>query len=352
MITVFRNFNVRWSFLRLTLILLALINFGFLNAQTREVRGIIMDEQGPVTGATIVLESNPNVGTVSDFNGNFSIKVSNSDVLVINFIGYETQKIKVNGNNFFNITLKQSSEMLDEVTIVAFGKQKKESVVGSISTVKPANLRVPSNNLTSALGGRIAGLMSMQTSGQPGADNAEFFVRGVTTFNEYSRGPLILIDNMELSTDDLARLSVDDIESFSILKDATSTALYGSRGANGVILVTTKGGKEGPTKLNVRFENAFSMPTKTVDLVDPVTYMKLNNEAIITRHPYYNRRYTDEQIEGVRSGADPYYYPSNDWIDLLFKDFTVNQNLNVSLSGGGKNLVSILQVHLKMIMVY
>lgn len=336
MITVFRNLKVRWSILRLVLILLALVNFGFVGAQTREVRGVIMDEQGPVTGATIVLEANPNVGTISDFYGNFSIKASSSDVLVVNFIGYETQKLKVNDTKFFNITLKQSTEMLDEVTVVAFGKQKKESVVGSISTVKPANLRVPSNNLTTALGGRIAGLMSMQTSGQPGADNAEFFVRGVTTFNEYSRGPLILIDNMELSTDDLARLSVDDIESFSILKDATSTALYGSRGANGVILVTTKGGKEGPTKLNVRFENAFSMPTKTVDLVDPVTYMQLNNEAIITRHPYYNRRYTDEQIEGVRSGADPYYYPANDWIDLLFKDFTMNQNLNISLSGGGK----------------
>ena len=223
---------------------------------------------------------------------------------------------------------------MDEVTVVAFGKQKKESVVGSVSTVKPANLRVPSNNLTTALGGRIAGLMTMQTSGQPGADNAEFFVRGVATFNEYSRGPLILIDNMELSSDDLARLSVDDIESFSILKDATSTALYGSRGANGVILVTTKNGKEGPTKLNVRFENALSMPTRSVDFVDPVTYMELNNEAIITRHPYYNRRYTDEQIEGVRSGSNPYYYPANDWLDLLFKDYTMNQNLMLVLVGG------------------
>ena len=305
-------------------------------AQTREVKGVVSDKYGPVAGAGVVLKSNPTSGTSTDLDGKFSIMVSPEETLVFSFIGCEDQEVKVGDAKFLNITLEESKQVLEEVTVVAFGTQKKKSVVGSISTVKPANLRVPSNNLTTALGGRIAGLMSMQTSGEPGADNADFFVRGVATFNEYSRGPLILVDNMELSSNDLARISVDDIESFSILKDATSTALYGSRGANGVILVTTKGGKEGPTKFNVRFENSFSMPTQTVDFVDPVDYMKLNNEAIVTRHPYYNRRYTDEQIEGVRSGANPYYYPSNDWLDLLFKDFTTNQNLNLSLSGGGK----------------
>lgn len=312
------------------------LSLGALYAQTQSIQGVIKDKYGPVTGATIVPETNPDGGAISDIDGKFTVKAKVGDVLVVDYIGYESQKIQVKNTDFIEIILEESSEMLETGIVVAFGKQRKESVVGSVASIRPADLRVPSNNLTTALGGRIAGLMSMQTSGDPSADNAEFFVRGVATFNEYSRGPLILIDNMELSSDDLARLSVDDIESFSILKDATSTALYGSRGANGVILVTTKGGKEGPTKLNVRFENSFSMPTRTVDFVDPVTYMQLNNEAIITRHPYYNRRYTDEQIEGVRSGAHPYYYPSNDWLELLFKDFTTNQNLNVSLSGGGK----------------
>ena len=201
--------------------------------------------------------------------------------------------------------------------MVAFGKQKKENLLGSVTTVKPGELRAPSSNLTTALGGRIAGLISMQTSGEPGADNAQFFVRGVATFNEYSKGPLILIDNMELSSNDLARLAVDDIESFSIMKDATATALYGSRGANGVILVTTKEGHDGKTNLSFRFENSFSQPTKNVEFADPLTYMKLNNEAIITRHPMYNRRYSDDQIAGVESGSNPYYYPANDWRKLL-----------------------------------
>lgn len=307
-------------------------------AQTKVVKGLISDDAGPIIGATVILKSNPNVGTTSDVDGKFQIEASSKDVLHISFIGYKDKDVKVDNNRYLEISLDEDTELLEEVTVVAFGKQKKTNVIGSVSSVRPATLRVATNNLTTALGGRIAGLMSVQTSGEPGADNAEFFVRGVATFNEYSRGPLILIDNMELSSSDLARLSVDDIESFSILKDATSTALYGSRGANGVILVTTKGGTEGPTKLNIRLENSLSAPTQTVDFADPVTYMKLNNEAIITRHPDYNRRYTDEQIEGVASGANPYYYPSNDWVDLLFKDYTMNQNLNLSLSGGGKKV--------------
>lgn len=311
---------------------------GNLSAQNAKVKGEVFDNAGPVIGATVVIKSNPKVGTTTDIDGKFSLNAQMGDVLLVSFIGYDTKEVKITSTKTLKIKLEESTNKLDEVTVVAFGKQKKENLIGSVTTVKPAELRVPSSNLTTALGGRIAGLISMQTSGEPGADNAQFFVRGVATFNEYSKGPLILIDNMELSSDDLARLSVDDIESFSIMKDATATALYGSRGANGVILVTTKEGHEGKTNLSFRFENSFSQPTKNVEFADPLTYMKLNNEAIVTRHPLYNRRYSDDQIAGVEAGSNPYYYPANDWRKLLFKDMTANQRLNMSLSGGGKKV--------------
>ena len=274
-----------------------------LSAQNTKLKGEIFDDLGPVIGATIIIKSKPAVGTTTDVDGKFSINAQVGDVLLISFIGYESKEVKITNTKTLRIKLEESANKLDEVTVVAFGKQKKENLLGSVTTVKPGELRAPSSNLTTALGGRIAGLISMQTSGEPGADNAQFFVRGVATFNEYSKGPLILIDNMELSTNDLARLSVDDIESFSIMKDATATALYGSRGANGVILVTTKEGRDGKTNLSFRFENSFSQATRDVEFADPLTYMKLNNEAIITRHPLYNRRYSDDQIAGVESGV-------------------------------------------------
>lgn len=199
---------------------------------------------------------------------------------------WRRKEIKYNGEDFLKITLKPKTDELDEVTVVAFAKQKKESVVASITTVKPAELRVPSSNLTTALAGRVAGLISFQPSGEPGQDNANFFIRGITTFGaDAKKDPLILIDGIELTTDDLARLNTDDIAAFSIMKDATATALYGARGANGVILVTTKEGKEGKVSVNARVETSFSSPTERVKIADPVTYMRMQNEAIKTRDP-------------------------------------------------------------------
>lgn len=328
----------RRSFIAILLIIFSAFCAGEISAQSIKVKGVVSDKSGTIIGATVVIQSNKKVGTTTDLNGAFSINANIGDVLVISLLGYDTQTVKVVGDQDIRVTLVESENKLDEVTVVAFGKQKKESVVASVSTVRPSDLRVPTSNLTTALGGRIAGLITMQTSGEPGADNAQFFVRGVATFNNYSRGPLILIDNMELSANDLARLSVDDIQSFSIMKDATATALYGSRGANGVILVTTKMGVEGKTKLNFRYERSTSQPTRTVEFADPLTYMRLNNEAIVTRHPDYTRRYSDEQIAGVESGINPYYYPANDWLELLFKDRAENDRFNMNLSGGGKNV--------------
>ena len=196
-------------------------------------------------------------------------------------------------------------------------------------------MKVPSSNLTTALAGRVAGLISYQRSGEPGQDNADFFIRGVTTFG-YAASPLILIDGVESSSTDLARLQPDDIESFSIMKDATSSALYGARGANGVILVTTKEGKEGKLNVAVRFEESISMPTRSIDIADPITYMKLHNEAVTTRDPLAPQPYSQEKVDNTIAGTNPYIYPAVDWYDMLFKNMTNNHRFNMSLSGGGK----------------
>src|SRR5690606_32144384 len=188
-------------------------------------------------------------------------------------------------NRVLNIRLRAVETQLSDVVVTAFGKKQiKESVVGSVATIKPENLRTAGSNLTNALAGQVAGVIGFQSSGQPGLDNSNFFIRGVTTFG-YRQNPLILIDNVELEANDLAPLQVNDIASFSILKDASATALYGARGANGVIIVTTKEGKAGKAKLSVILENAITQPTKTIKLADPVTYMKLYNEASTTRDP-------------------------------------------------------------------
>ncbi|WP_044060427.1 SusC/RagA family TonB-linked outer membrane protein [Proteiniphilum acetatigenes] len=322
---------------KLNFLLCILLLFPFcLSAQEKLVNGkVIESETGePLPGATVQIE-NSTRGVTTDIDGTFEIRATSSDKLVISFLGLESQTIAVGSQTYIEVVMSQAASELDEVTIVAFGKQKKESVIGSITTVRPDDLKVPSSNLTTALAGRMSGLIAYQRSGEPGLDNAEFFIRGVTTFG-YKKDPLILIDNNESSSTELARMQPDDIASFSILKDATATALYGSRGANGVILVSTKEGREGKAKINVRFEEAFSQPTKMVEMADPVTYMKLHNEAIRTRDPLGKLMYSEHKIQNTIDGTNPYVYPATDWYDMLFKDYSNNHRLNLNVSGGGK----------------
>lgn len=303
----------------------------------KTVKGTVVDETNqPIPGATILVQ-NSTRGVVTDEMGKFEITVLPSDKLVISFIGLETKTIPIGDKTTLSIILLPKANELDGVTVVAFAKQKKESVVGAITTVTPKDLKVPSSNLTTALAGRVAGMISYQTSGEPGADNAQFFIRGIGTFGSSAKkDPLILIDNLEVSATDLARLQPDDIASFSIMKDATAAALYGSRGANGVILVTTKEGAEGKAKLSIRFETSMSQPTRQVKLADPVTYMRMHNEATLARTPDNPLPYSEEKIANTAAGKNPMVYPAVDWQDILFKNFAVNERLNFNLSGGGK----------------
>ena len=303
---------------------------------TSTVSGRVLDNEGnPIVGATIVVDGTT-LGTTSDINGDYVLNnVPKGHKLIVSFIGYVSYEAEIRDQTIINAVLTQQAVSMEGVTVVAFGKQKKESVISSISTLNTKELRVPSSNLTTALAGRMAGMISYQTSGEPGMDNAEFFIRGITSFGTGKVDPLILIDNVEVTKDDMSRLHPDDIQSFSVLKDATATALYGARGANGVILITTKEGEVGKVKVSFRFENSFSTPTYTLDMADGITYMRMANEATLTRNPTSSPPYSQSQIDYTRRKANPYYYPSVNWIDELTKKVAVNQRVNLNISGGG-----------------
>lgn len=326
------------SFKKIAMTLALILNIVAAVAQTKTVKGVIYEEETgePMPGATVSVEGSTR-GVMTDLDGSFELTgVKPTDKLKFECLGKETQVLQVGTMTNFVVKLKNAANELDEVTVVAFGKQRKESVIGSISTVDVKTLKVPSSNLTTALAGNVAGVIAYQRTGEPGQDNADFFVRGITTFGA-NTSPLILIDNIELTSTDLARLQPDDIESFSIMKDATATALYGARGANGVIFVTTKRGQEGPAKIFARVETSISAPTDVVELADPVTYMKSYNEAISTRDPLGELMYTYDKIEQTgKPDANRLIYPANDWYDMLFKDFATSYRANVSARGGGK----------------
>jgi len=324
-------------FKKLVFIILVL-SINLIYSQTRILNGKVSDSDNfPVAGASIIEELDKTNGTITDFDGYFSIKLKNNNSkLLISYLGFKDKIISTVGMDNLSIVLEENLENLDEVTVVAYGKQKKSSVIAAVTSISPKELRVPTSNLTTSIAGRIAGVIAYQRSGEPGRDNSEFFIRGVSTFG-YARSPLILIDGIETTSRDLARLQPDDISSFSIMKDATATALYGARGANGVILVTTKEGIEGEVNINVRYESSYSEPTKSLKIADPITYMRLHNEALTTRNVLGGRIYS---LEKILISQDPnrnlMAYPTVNWFDELLEEYTMNSRFNFNLSGGGK----------------
>lgn len=308
-----------------------------------EVSGKVADEKGnPVAGATVIVYGTT-LGTATDSDGRYRLRVQPDAVLSVSFIGYKTEIVPLKGNTKVNITLEPEAERLEEVTVVAFGEQKKESVVSAITTIRPSNLKSSSSDLTSSFAGKISGMVAWQTGGLPGAlteeeMNTKFYIRGITSFQSSANSdPLILIDGVESSKLELSRLATEDIESFSVLKDASATAMYGARGANGVILVTTKKGEEGSVYTTARYEMVVSMPSRKIDVVDPITYMKMYNQAIMGRSNAGIPKYSVEHINRTVSGKYPsWLYPANDWYNILFKNFTVNHRAGVSIRGGSK----------------
>lgn len=302
--------------------------------QRREVTGIVSDQNGdPLPGVTVQIVGSQG-GVITDMDGRYSIQAGSNDELRFQFVGMKPQTITVGNLSTLNVTMAEDIELLDEVTITAFATQRKESVVSSIETINPRELRIPSSNLTTALAGRLAGVISYQRSGEPGNDNAQFFVRGVTTFG-YASSPLILLDGFEVSSGDLARVDPDNIEQFAVLKDATAAALYGSKGANGVIMVTTKKGVAGKPKISVRADARLSAPTKVLETVDGVTYMNLYNQAQFNDNPLLEPYYSAQKIQNTIDGLNEYAFPNLNWYDIMFKPNTMNQHYNMNISGGG-----------------
>ncbi len=307
-----------------------------LQGDSWPLKGQVCDEHGaPLVGATVAFD-NKSGGVLVDDSGRFEVAVSPGDKLTVSLLGYTPQAITVESQREIIVVLKSKDTVMDEVTVVAFATQKKQSVIGSVTTVKPADLQVPSSDFTTSLAGRIAGVIAYSQSGEPGKDNTQFFIRGVTSFGTGKKDPLILVDNIEMTATDLARIQPDDIASFSIMKDATATALYGARGANGVILIKTKEGREGKAKVSLRIENSFSMPVMKIPLADPVTFMKLHNEAVYSANPLSVLPYTDTKIINTRSGIDPLRYPAVNWYNEMFRNYSLNQRANFNVNGGGE----------------
>ena len=304
-----------------------------------EVSGRVVDEKGdPIPGASVIVYGTQQ-GVATDIDGRYTLKMQSDGVLQVSFVGYKTETIPVKGKDRVNVTLNPTSENIEEVQVVAFGTQKKESVVSAITTIRPMDLKSSSSDLTTQLAGKIAGIIGWQTGGLPGAlteeeMNTKFYIRGISSSNGVSE-PLVLIDGVESSRLDLARMAPEDIESFSVLKDASATAMYGARGANGVILVTTKKGEEGSVYTTARYEAVWSMPTDEIEVVDPKTYMRMYNQALLARNPKATPAYSIERIERTGNPNYPsYVYPCNDWYKILFKDFSVNHRVGLNVRGG------------------
>ena len=308
------------------------------------VKGRVVDEKGnPLPGVSVVINQTSR-GVATDRDGKYDILVRADDVLKFSFIGYKDQTVPVEGKAELNVALQPTAENLEEVTVVAYGEQKAESVVGAVTTVKPSSLKTSNSDLTASFVGRIPGMIGFQLGGRPGAlteneMNTIFSIRGISSFGSNANTkPLILMDGVEVSVLDLSRIDPEDIDSFSVLKDASATAMYGARGANGVIIVTTKKGEEGSVYTAFRYEAVASTPTRKIDVVDPITYMKAYNEALQTRDPLAQPKYTADRIANTgNSERFPYYvYPCNDWYGLLFKDVSINHRVGLSVRGGTK----------------
>lgn len=302
---------------------------------SKRITGVVIDDLGePLVGVTVRVKSRPNIGTATDINGKYLIDVMTDDILEFSYVGYKPQEISVKDKSIIDVVLLPNDEILEAVEVVGYGTQKKISIIGSQQTIKAAELKAPVANLTNSLAGRVSGLVSVQRTGEPGFDDANIYIRGISTLTASMSTPLILVDGVPRS---FANVDPEDIESFSVLKDASATAMYGVRGANGVIIINTKGGSKGKPRFSFRYTEGITMPTKITKFVDGATYMEVSNEASRTRGG--NTLYSRETIDMTRNGADPYLYPNVDWFDEILRDFSRNRSANMNIQGGSDQSV-------------
>lgn len=320
-----------WLVRKLIVGLLCICSTAATFAQTTTVSGVVKDDTGePVIGAGVLVKGTT-LGTITDIDGHFSFRADDlNGVLVVSFVGMETQEIPMKGKGTFDIVLKSSNTLLEEVQVVAYGAQKKVTLTGSISSVNTDELlKVPTASIGNMLSGVLSGVSSIQSSGQPGGDDPDVFIRGISTLNTMNAKPLYLVDGVERS---FFQIDPNEVENITILKDASSTAVFGVRGANGVIIVTTKRGKEGKAKINASFSYGIQTPTRMPEFVNSYDYATFLNEAYTNDGK--DPKFTPEAVEAFRTHSNPIIYPDTDWMELLFKSSAPQTQGNVNISGG------------------
>lgn len=296
-----------------------------------EVEGLVTDEsKEPLIGVNVIIKDIPGLGAITDIDGKFKIKMEPYHRLVFSFIGFEKQEVLIKEQRTIKVIMKEATATaLDEVVVTGTGAQKKITMTGAVTNVDINTLKTSTSSITNALAGNIAGVMARQTSGQPGNNISEFWIRGISTFGAGSSA-LILVDGFERSMNEL---NIEDIESFTVLKDASATAIYGSRGANGVVLITTKRGKGGKVQIDAKVETTYNTRTITPDLIDGYTYASMMNEARTTRNqePFF----PEDKLYILRNGLDQDLYPNVDWMDVLLKKGAPTYRATINMNGGG-----------------
>ena len=303
--------------------------------QTREkkvVSGVVSDDMGPVIGATVFVKGTQ-TGVATDLNGEFKLTVPLGATIVVSFIGYTDKEIVYKGESKLDISLSESATELEEVQVIAYGATKKVTITGAISSIGTSDiLKTPSGSISNALAGKITGLSSVQSTGQPGADDATLYVRGVGSLTEGLSSPLVLVDGVERSFSQLDPNEIDDI---TVLKDASATAVFGVRGANGVILVTTKRGRQGKAQISFSTSYALQMPMRIPEFANSYEYASAYNQAQIADGvPEESLVFKPDIIEAFRTRSNPLAYPDTDWANMLIKNTALQTQHNFTISGG------------------
>lgn len=303
----------------------------FAQSEKMVVQGYVTDAaRDPLPGVTITVKGTSD-GVITNVDGEYSITVSKNAILIFSYVGFVDQEIPIAGSKILNVTMEEEIGKLDEVVIVGYGTQKKVSVTGSVSNISTKELaKISTPSLSNTLGGQIPGIVTRQAIGEPGYDQAQIYIRGFGTWT--NRNPLVLVDGIER---DMNTINTEEVESISVLKDASATAVYGVRGANGVILITTKKGNIGKPKITFRTEYAVLTGLRYPDYINAAEYAELVNEGR-RNVGITSMAYTDEQIELYRNGSDPYLHPNVDWVDEILRKNTTQSITNLNITGGSE----------------
>ena len=322
---------------RLILLLICINLFTFVFGQSFTVKGRVASTDGETLPGVSIRIKGEKAGVISDIDGNFQLSASKGDVLEFVYIGFKTETVKVSDQRILDIVMTPDQTNLDEVVVVAYGKAKRLTLTGAVSGIQAREIRnVPTSSLQNALAGKLPGFFTQQTSGQPGKDASDFFIRGVSSLNNDGNQPLIIVDDVQYTYEQLSQINVNEIESISILKDASTTAVYGIKGANGVLVVKTRRGQEGKPQINVRVEAGVQTPVRTPKFLNSYETAQLVNEAY--QNDGMQPLFSDDDLVAFRDHTDPYGHPDVNWYETIFKDMAFQENINVDISGGSKKL--------------